>query len=70
MKAYTYVKPGLAQFLDVEKPVVCVTDSILFVSKVKNSVREINLHIMKSDVLVSSLIKVLFFFCLSLLIFG
>ena len=60
MKAYTYVKPGFAQFIDVDKPVVCVTDSILFVSKVKNSVREVNLHIMKSDVLVSVPIKFLF----------
>ena len=29
MKAYTYVKPGLASFVDVDKPVICKpTDAI------------------------------------------
>ena len=32
MKAYTYVKPGLASFVDVDKPVIRKpTDAIVFV---------------------------------------
>ena len=46
---------------DAYKSVVCVNDSILFLSKVKNTIREINLHIMKSDVLASIPIKFLFY---------
>lgn len=51
MKAYTYVKPGLAQFLDVEKPVVRKpTDAIVRMDK--STIHDVTLHIMKSDVLV------------------
>ena len=59
MKAYTYVKPGFAQFIDVDKPVVRKpTDAI--VRMVKTTICGTDLHIMKSDVLVSVLIKFLF----------
>jgi len=60
MKAYTYAKSGLTQFLDVEKPVVCVNGPTLFVRMVKNTIYDVTLHIMKRDVLVSVPIKFLF----------
>lgn len=60
MKAYIYVKSGLSQFLDVDKAVVCANGTTIFVCMVKNTIREINLHIMKSDVLVSVSIQFLF----------
>ena len=60
MKAYTYAKSGLTQFLDVEKPVVCANGPTLFVRMVKNTIHEVTLHIMKSNVLVSVPIKFLF----------
>ena len=61
MKAYIYVKSGLSQFLDVDKAVVCANGTTIFVCMViKITIREINLHIMKSDVLVSVSIQFLF----------
>ena len=34
MKAYTYVKPGLASFVDVDKPVICKpTDAVVRIVK-------------------------------------
>lgn len=60
MKAYTYAKSGLTQFLDVEKPVVCVNGPTLFVRMVKNTIHDVNLHIMKSNLLASVPIKFLF----------
>ena len=60
-KACIYTKSGLSLFLDVEKSVVCVNSSILFVRRViKITIREVTLHIMKSDVLVSVPIQFLF----------
>lgn len=60
MKAYTYAKSGLTQFLDVEKPVVCVNGPTLFVRMVKNTIHDVTLHIMKSNLLASVPIKFLF----------
>lgn len=49
MKAYTYVKPGFAQFIDVDKPVVRKpTDAI--VRMVKTTICGTDLHIIKGDV--------------------
>ena len=49
MKAYTYVKPGLAQFVDVPKPVLRKpTDAI--VRLVKTTICGTDLHIIKGDV--------------------
>ena len=49
MKAYTYVKPGLASFVDVEKPVLRKpTDAIVRI--VKTTICGTDLHIIKGDV--------------------
>ena len=49
MKAYTYVKPGLASFVDVEKPVIRKpTDAIVRI--VKTTICGTDLHIIKGDV--------------------
>ncbi|TVV77075.1 zinc-dependent alcohol dehydrogenase family protein [Streptococcus pneumoniae] len=49
MKAYTYVKPGLASFVDVDKPVIRKpTDAIVRI--VKTTICGTDLHIMKGDV--------------------
>ncbi|EGJ36253.1 hypothetical protein HMPREF9380_2140 [Streptococcus sanguinis SK49] len=45
---------------DADKSVLCVNGPTLFVHMVKNTIRDVNLHIMKSDVLVSVPIKFLF----------
>ena len=52
MKAYTYVKPGLASFVDVDKPVISKpTDAIVRI--VKTTICGTDLHIIKGDVPVS-----------------
>ena len=49
MKAYTYVKPGLASFVDVDKPVIRKpTDAIVRI--VKTTICGTDLHIIKGDV--------------------
>ena len=49
MKAYTYVKPGLASFIDVDKPVIRKpTDAIVRI--VKTTICGTDLHIIKGDV--------------------
>ena len=49
MKAYTYVKPGLASFVDVDKPVISKpTDAIVRI--VKTTICGTDLHIIKGDV--------------------
>ena len=49
MKAYTYVKPGLASFVDVDKPVIHKpTDAIVRI--VKTTICGTDLHIIKGDV--------------------
>ena len=49
MKAYTYVKPGLASFVDVDKPVLRKpTDAIVRI--VKTTICGTDLHIIKGDV--------------------
>ena len=49
MKAYTYVKPGLASFVDVDKPVICKpTDAVVRI--VKTTICGTDLHIIKGDV--------------------
>ena len=41
MKAYTYVKPGLASFVDVDKPVIRKpTDAIVRIVKTSISLKE------------------------------
>ena len=46
MKAYTYVKPGLASFVDVDKPVIRKpTDAIVRI--VKTTICGTDLHIIK-----------------------
>ena len=45
---------------DADKSVVCVNGLTLFVCMVKNTIHEITLHIMKSNLLVSVPIKFLF----------
>jgi len=48
MKAYTYVKPGLASFVDVDKPVIRKpTDAIVRI--VKTTICGTDLHIIKGD---------------------
>lgn len=49
MKAYTYVKPGLASFVDVDKPIIRKpTDAIVRI--VKTTICGTDLHIIKGDV--------------------
>ncbi len=49
MKAYTYVKPGLASFVDVDKPVIRKSaDAIVRI--VKTTICGTDLHIIKEDV--------------------
>lgn len=49
MKAYTYVKPGLASFVDVDKPAIRKpTDAIVRI--VKTTICGTDLHIIKGDV--------------------
>lgn len=49
MKAYTYVKQGLASFVDVDKPVIRKpTDAIVRI--VKTTICGTDLHIIKGDV--------------------
>ena len=45
---------------DADKSVVCVNGLTLFVHMVKNTIHEITLHIMKSNLLASVPIKFLF----------
>ncbi|MBP2623561.1 zinc-dependent alcohol dehydrogenase family protein [Streptococcus oricebi] len=49
MKAYTYVKPGLAQFVDVDKPLIQKPTDAL-VRLVKTTICGTDLHIIKGDV--------------------
>ena len=49
MKAYTYVKPGLASFVDGDKPVIRKpTDAIVRI--VKTTICGTDLHIIKGDI--------------------
>lgn len=49
MKAYTYVKPGIASFVDVDKPVIRKpTDAIVRI--VNTTICGTDLHIIKGDV--------------------
>ena len=58
MKAYTYVKPGLASFVDVDKPVIRKpTDAIVRI--VKTTICGTDLHIIKGMFLLAKAVPFL-----------
>lgn len=58
MKAYTYVKPGLASFVDVDKPVIRKpTDAIVRI--VKTTICGTDLHIIKGMFLLAKVVPFL-----------